>query len=347
MSAALSLPTDMEGVSFQNPALLWLLLAVLAQALLLWQYWRWRRRTLRQLGSPVLVQRLLRGFSLRRFWWKNALFGLALVALALAVADPRRLLPAEAKEGRGADIVLVLDVSASMWAADVSPSRLEQGRLWALRAVSALEGHRIGLAFFAGDAFAQLPLTTDYDAVRALLQQAGPEFIALAGTDLGLAIETGVRLFESGSSAGRALVLITDGEDHEGQALGRAQAARAAGVRLFTAGVGRAEGAAVRQPGGAPLRDGSGAPVYSRPDFALLRSLAEVGGGRFFDAGQANTVSLLAAECETLQKATVALQAEPQYVYYFVWLALGAWLLLVLEQALTWRLPKTSEAEDA
>lgn len=336
----------MEGIAFKNPALLWLLLAVLVQALLMGYYWRWRRRTLRRLGSPVLVQRLLRGFSLRRFWLKNVLFSLALALLALAIADPRRVLPAEAKEGRGADVVLALDVSASMWATDISPSRLEQARLLALRAVSALEGHRIGLVFFAGDAFAQLPLTTDYDAVRVLLQQAGPEFIAQAGTDLGVAIETGVRLFESASSAGRALVLITDGEDHEGQALARVQAARAAGIRLFTAGVGRPEGAAVRQPDGTPLRDGTGAPVYSRPDFALLRQLAQAGGGRFFDAGQANAVSLLAAECDTLQKAAVMLQAEPQYVYYFVWLALGAWLLLVLEQVLAWRFPKTSEAED-
>ncbi len=337
----------MEGIAFQNPALLWLLLAVLVQALLMGYYWRWRRRTLRQLGSPVLVQRLLRGFSLRRFWLKNVLFSLALALLALAIADPRRVLPAEAKEGRGADVVLALDVSASMWATDISPSRLEQARLLALRAVSALEGHRIGLVFFAGDAFAQLPLTTDYDAVRVLLQQAGPEFIAQAGTDLGVALETSVRLFESASSAGRALVLITDGEDHEGQALARAQAARAAGIRLFSVGVGRPEGAAVRQPDGAPLRDRTGAPVYSRPDFALLRQLAQAGSGRFFDVGQANAISLLAAECDTLQKAAVKLQAEPQYVYYFVWLALGAWLLLVLEQVLSWRFLKTSNAEDA
>lgn len=337
----------MEGISFQNPALLWLLLAVWVQALLMGYYWRWRRRTLRQLGSPVLVQRLLRGFSLRRFWLKNVLFGLALALLALAIADPRRVLPAEAKEGRGADVVLLFDVSASMWAADASPSRLEQARLLALRAVSALEGHRIGLVFFAGDAFAQLPLTTDYEAVRVLLQQAGPEFIAQAGTDLGLAIETAARLFEPASSAGWALVLITDGEDHEGQALARAQAARAAGIRLFTIGVGRPEGAAVRQLDGAPLRDGAGAPVYSRPDFALLRQLAQAGGGRFFDAGQANAVSLLAAECDALQKAAVTLQAEPKYAYYFVWLALGAWLLLVLEQVLSWRFLKTSNAEEA
>ena len=336
----------MEQFYFQNSALLWLLSAVLVQAVLMWQYWRWRKRTLRQLGSPVLVQRLLRGFSARRFWLKNALFGLALVLLALAIADPRRALPAEVEEGRGADIVLALDVSASMWAGDVSPSRLEQARLLALRAVSALEGHRIGLVLFAGDAFAQLPLTTDYEAARVLLQQAGPEFIAQGGTDLGLALEASMRLFESGASAGRAVVLISDGEDHEGQALERAQAARAAGIRLFTVAVGKPEGAAVRRPDGALLRDEAGVPVYSRPNLALLRQLAQAGGGRFFDAAQANTVSLLATECDTLQKAALTLQAEPRYVYYFVWFALATWLLLVLEQVLGWRFSKTSDAQD-
>ncbi len=323
---------------FQNPGLLWLLAAVAVQGLLLWGYWRWRQRTLRQLGSPVLMQRLLQGFSTRRFWLKNALFGLALVLLALAVADPRMELSAAEARGQGADVVLVLDVSASMWAADVSPNRLERARSFALRAVSALEGHRLGLVFFAGDAFAQLPLTTDYAAVRMLLQQAGPEFIALAGTDLGAAIEAGSRLFESSSTAGRALVLISDGEDHEGQGLARARAAQAAGIRLLAVGVGRPEGASVKEPNGKPLRDDTGALVYSRPNFGLLREVAQAGGGRFLEADAAGAARALASECDRLQKAAVMLKAQPRYVYYYVWLALGCWVLLIAEQWLSWRL---------
>mgnify|MGYP000530728669 CR=1 FL=1 len=329
-------------IYFQNPGLMWLLAAVAVQGLLLWGYWRWRQRTLGQLGSPVLMQRLLQGFSTRRFWLKNALFGLALVLLALAVADPRVELSAAEAKGQGADVVLVLDVSASMWAADVSPNRLERARSFALRAVSALEGHRLGLVFFAGDAFAQLPLTTDYAAVRVLLQQAGPEFIALAGTDVGAAIEAGSRLFESSSTAGRALVLISDGEDHEGQGLARVQAVQAAGIRLFTVGVGRPEGISVTGPNGKPLRDGTGALVYSRPNFTLLREVAQVGGGRFLEADAAGAVQALASECDRLQKAAVMLKAQPQYAYYYVWLALGCWILLIVEQWLSWRLYPSS-----
>ncbi len=330
-------------IYLHNAALLWLLGAAVIQALLLWWYWRWRRRTLRQLGSPLLVQRLLQGFSARRFWVKNLLFALALVLLVLALSDPRRQEQPIAAEGLGADIVLVLDVSPSMWATDVAPNRLEQARNFTLRTITALEGHRLGLVFFSGDAFAQLPLTTDYTALRALVQQAGPEFIALAGTDLGGAIEAGLRLFESASAAGRALVLITDGEDHEGQAQQRAAAARAAGVRLFTVGVGRPEGATVAVPGRGVLRDASGAPVYSRADLTLLRTLAQTGGGRFFESAAAGTPAALAAECEQLQKAAVALKATPKYTYYYIWLALGCWLLLVVEQWLGWRFRTTAE----
>ncbi|MCS6927898.1 MAG: VWA domain-containing protein [Saprospiraceae bacterium] len=327
----------MEDFHFHSPALLWLLLVLPVQAFLIWAYWRWRQRTLRQLGSPVLVQRLLHGFRPGRFWLKHVLYGLALLFLGVAIADPRHRLPTEAKEGRGADVVFALDVSASMWATDVSPSRLERVRSLALRAVTALEGHRIGLVFFAGDAFGQIPLTTDYNAVRTLLQQAGPEFIAQQGTDLGMAIETAMRQFEPSSPAGRALILFTDGEDHEGRALTQVQAAKTAGIRIFAVGVGQPEGAKILQPTGAPLRDESGAVVYSRPNFTLLRQLAQLSGGQFFDTEQRNVISSLVAECDNLQKAAVALQAEPRYTYYFVWFALAAWLLLAFEQVLPWR----------
>ncbi len=323
---------------FQNPALLWLVAALLIQALLLGWYWRWRQRTLRQLGSPVLVRRLLRGFSPRRFWLKNLLFATALALLAIAIADPRHRAPAEVKQGRGADIVLAFDVSASMWAAEVSPNRLEQARTFAQRLVTALEGNRIGVVFFAGDAFAQLPLSTDYAAVRALLQQAEPAFIAQAGTDLGAAIEASTRLFESSSSAGRAVVLISDGEDHEGQGIRQAQAAQQAGVRLFTVGVGKTEGATVLLPGGQPLRDAGGATAYSRPDFAQLHQIAQAGGGHFWEASESGAVQRLSEACDRLQKDAVALKAPPQYTYYFVWPTLIAWCLLLLEQLIGWRL---------
>ncbi len=340
-ATALSLLRHMD-IYFQNSDLLWLLAVVPVQAGLLWGYWRWRRRTLSRLGSPVLMQRLLQGFSARRFWLKQVLLGSALVALVLAIADPRRQERPVATEGRGADIVLLLDVSASMWARDVSPNRLEQARAFALRAVTALEGHRLGLVLFAGDAFAQLPLSTDYATLRVLLQEAGPDFIARRGTDIGSAIEVGARLFESGSTAGRAMVLITDGEDHEGLALQQVEAARLAGIRLFVISVGRPEGAPVVGPDGAPWRDGSGAAVYSRPNFDLLREMAHLGDGHFWTADQPRAAQQVASTCEAMQKAALTLKAQPRYTYYFIALALACWILLALEQMLGRRTPNTS-----
>lgn len=330
-------------MTFENPDLLFLLWILLLHAFLLWVYWRWRQRTLRRLGSPALAERLLQGFSMPRFWIKNLLFGAAVVLLVFAIASPQRLVQTPASEGRGADIVLALDISHSMLAKDVAPNRLEQAKVFAQKLARALEGNRIGLLFFAGDAFPQMPLSTDYEALSVFLRNAGPEFIANQGTAVAPVVDAASRLFEANAAAGRALVLISDGENHTDHALARAQAARAAGMVLYTVGVGTPGGAVIPLPGGGNKRDATGTVVRTRLDAAFLRDLARAGGGAMYLADDGGAVKALANDLDRLQKTAVESKAKSEYILYFQWLLLPCLLLLLLEQVLWWR-QKTQEA---
>ncbi len=325
-------------MKFENPILLFLLWIVLLQAFLLWVYWQWRRRTLQRLGSPALAQRLLLGFSARRFWLKNILFGLALVLLVLAIANPRRMVKQPATEQQGADILLALDISQSMLAKDVAPSRLEQAKLLAQQLVQALKGNRIGLIFFAGDAYPQMPLSTDYEALDMFLQNASPDFIANQGTAAASAIELAGRMFESNSTAGRGMILISDGENHGENAPGAASDARVQGIALYTVSMGTPEGGNIPLAGGGFKRDVSGQVVRTKTDRAFLHNLARDGGGVAYDGSDASaTVRSLTREMGRLQKSTIEAKAQTDYVLYFQWLLLPCLLFLLLEQVLWWR----------
>ena len=328
-------------MKFENPALLLLLWVLLLQAFLLWVYWTWRRKTLKRLGSPALAQRLLLGFSGTRFWVKNVLFGLALVLLVLAIANPRRMIKQAAQEGLGADIVLALDISQSMLVRDVEPNRLEQAKKFARQLVQALEGNRIGLIFFAGDAYPQMPLSTDYAALQLFLGNANPEFIANQGTTASSAVDLAQRMFESNSTAGRGLIVISDGENHGENALSSAQNARVEGLVLYTVGTGTVAGGTVPLATGGTKRDVNGKVVQSRLDAAFLRQLAGAGGGKMYTAGEGRAaIKALAQDLDRLQKSTVTAKAKTDYILYFQWLLLPCLLLLLTEQLLWWRKQK-------
>ena len=321
----------------ENPILLHLLWALLLQALLLAVYWSWRQRTLRRLGSPALAERLLLGFSEKRFWLKNLLFAAALALLAVAIANPQQAVRRTAQQQESADVLIALDVSQSMLAKDAVPSRLEQAKSFVQKLVEALEGERIGLIFFAGDAYAQMPLSTDYEALVMFARNATPDFITDQGTDFSAAIDLADRLFESNSTAGRALILISDGEHHEADALLRAREARMKGMVVHTVGVGTAVGATIPQGASGYKRDYKGQIIRTSANEILLHNLSQAGGGTAVRASDADAVKTLAREVDRLQKNAVEARSYTEYVSYFQWLLLPTLLLLALEQVLWWR----------
>ncbi len=324
-------------MKFENPFLLNLLWALLLQAVLLLIYWQWRRRTLRQLGSSELADRLLLGFSQNRFWLKNILFAGVLIFVVVALANPLRPVSQTLPEQQSADVLIALDISESMLATDVAPNRLKKAKSFIQNLVQKLEGERLGLIFFAGDAFAQMPFSTDYDALLTFVSNASPDFINDPSSDLAAPIEVAARLFGTNPEAGCALILISDGEQHVGEPISAAKKAREQGLIIHTIGVGTVSGGQIPLVGGGNKRDSEGRTVISRANENLLRDLAQAGGGSFLKIDDPNAAETIGREVDRLQKKAIRAETGTVYVSLYQWFVGFALLLVVVDQLFWWR----------
>ncbi|MDX1502164.1 MAG: VWA domain-containing protein [Thermoanaerobaculia bacterium] len=268
-----------------SPESLWLLWLVPALALFLLYVARAKRRLLARFAQPEILARLTAGISRPRQVLKAALILLAVLALVLSLAELKYGFTWEEVRRRGVDIVVALDVSDSMLVEDVEAggrlSRLERAKREIADLLRLLEGDRVGLVAFAGAAFLECPLTLDYGAAELFLDSLDTDLIPVKGTDLGEALRVSLEAFEGASHPSRAIILITDGEDHGGRALKLAAEAKTAGVRVFTIGIGRDEGAPIPASGGGFRRDRRGEIVMSRLDETTLQRVALETGGSY------------------------------------------------------------------
>jgi Ca-activated chloride channel family protein len=248
-----------------------------------------RRRALAVLGEVELIQKLSATLSQRARVTKSLLTLAAVALLVLALARPQFGTRVETVQSEGQDVVVALDVSRSMMAEDVAPNRLERARLEIMRIIQRLEGDRIGLVAFAGNAFVQSPLTVDYGAATLFLNAMDPGLIPVQGTNLGEALTVALDAFEEGTRDYRVLVVVTDGEDHEGEIAQALERAVEEGVRIHTVGIGSLEGVPIPEFNAAGarsgfLRDEEGNVVTTRLDESTLMRVAESTGGRYFPA---------------------------------------------------------------
>ena len=258
--------------------------------------------------------------------------------MALAIAGPVKVVKDGARKQNSADVLIALDVSNSMLAADVKPSRLIQAKNFIQKLVQALEGERIALVIFAGEAYPQMPLSTDYDALMMFVRNAQPDFITDQGTDIGAAVELGKRMLETDKETGRAIILISDGENHEEKALQRVREAHDAGVIIYTVGVGSPGGATIPGGKGNFQRDFNGQAIRSAADESMMESVAKAGGGQSLNIrDETRSIETIKNAVSRLQKSAVETNALERKVYYFPWLLLGALILLVAEQVLWWK----------
>lgn len=326
---------------FEHPDFLLLLWSLPLFAVLLVAWWYWRRSVLAKLAAPGLENRLIPGFSPRRFWLKNGLFALALVLLALAWANPQRGVKLQPTTQKSADVFIALDISQSMLAEDVRPSRLVLARIFAQKLVQALTGERIGLIFFAGEAYVQMPLSTDYAAAQSFLTEAAPDLVTAQGTAIPAAIELAEQSFDPESGAGRALIIITDGEDHDSDAVDRAGTAYDKGIVIFGVGAGTAAGGPIPlAPGGVSgyKRDMDNEVVRTSLNETLLRDLARAGGGQAYNLSQGDAaIGAIRNAVDQLQKREVEVRSFTEFESYFQWLLLPALLLLVTEAWIFWK----------
>lgn len=246
---------------------------------------KFRAKRLRRFGDQALVEKLMPSYSKAKVWLRLSLFTIAFLFFVLGISRPQMGAILKEHKTRGAEVMVVLDVSNSMLAQDYSPNRLERAKLAISRMVDKLRDDRIGLIVFAGNSFVQLPITTDYVSAKMFLSSISTESVPIQGTAMGDAISTALRSFSAQSDKSRAIIVITDGENHEDDPVAAARQAAELGVRVFTIGVGSPQGTMIPMGDGQYLEDRDGNPVVTRLDDKVLQDVAEAGKGLYVHAG--------------------------------------------------------------
>ena len=271
-------------INFANARFLLLLLLIPVFFLLHALVLKLRMRRVRKFGDEALVRQLMPSYSKSKAWVRQVLFSIGFFFFVIGLSRPQIGAKLKEHETKGAEIMIVLDVSNSMLAEDYSPNRLERAKLAISRLVDKLRDDRIGLIVFAGNSFVQLPITTDYVSAKMFLNSISTESVPVQGTAIGDAINTAMRSFSAQSEKSRAIVVITDGENHEDDPVEAARQAAGLGVRIFTIGVGSPEGKPIPMDGEL-LKDKDGNIVVTRLDEKVLQDVAAAGNGVYVRAG--------------------------------------------------------------
>ncbi len=290
-----------------------------------------RKRRLAKFGDSRLVRELMPSASSAKGWVRLSLFALAFFFFTIGLSRPQIGAKLKERNTKGVEIMIALDVSNSMMAEDYSPNRLERAKLAISSLVDKLRDDRIGLVVFAGTSFVQLPVTTDYASAKMFLNSISTESVPVQGTAIGDAISTCIRSFSAQSEKSRAIILITDGENHEDDPVAAAKQAAEMGIRVYTIGVGSPEGKPIPM-NGELIKDKDGNIVVSRLDEAVLRDVASAGGGTYVRAGKSEfglspIVDDIKKMDEEMFNSVVFEEFDEQYMYFFA----IALVLLVIE----------------
>lgn len=292
-----------------------------------------RRKKIRQYGDPELLEQLMPDVSKYR---PDVKFWLMLAALAMIIfmlARPQFGSKMETVKRQGVETVVALDISNSMLAQDVTPSRLEKSKKLISRLVETFNNDKVAMIVFAGEAFTQLPITSDYISAKMFLETINPSLITTQGTDIRGAIDLAMKSFTPNEGVGRAIVLITDGENHEGGALEAAEEAAKKGIRVFVLGVGSPDGAPIPVEGTKDFRrDKDGNVIVTRLNEQMCQEIAQAGNGMYVRVDNTNRAEkVLNAEINKLAKADVETQVFTEFDEQFQVLAWLALLFLAIE----------------
>lgn len=314
---------------FEDPTYLYLL--ILLPFLIFIRIWgvRKRKKQLAKFGDPALLKQLMPNVSMAKREVKFWLMTSAVALLIVMLARPQMGTKINQEQRQGIEVIIALDISNSMKAEDVAPSRLDKSKMLIENLVDNFTNDKIGLIVFAGDAFVQLPITSDYVSAKMFLQNITPELIAAQGTNLAEAIDLSSHSFTKQEKVGRAIIVITDGEDHEGGVEKVAKAAKKNGIRIFVLGVGSAKGVPIPDGNGGYMKDKTGQEVMSALNEDMCKQIAAAGGGAYIHVDNNNIAQRqLDNEIAKLQKGDIMNVVYSEYDEQFQ--AVGILLLLVL-----------------
>lgn len=320
---------------FEDPIYLWMLLIIPILVLMRFIVWRKRKRNLRKFGDPSLLKEMMPDVSKYRPTIKFCLLLSAITILIFMIARPQVGSKISHEKREGIEVLIALDISNSMLAQDVIPSRLEKSKLLIEDLVDHFTNDKVGLVVFAGDAFVQLPITNDYVSAKMFLQNINPSLITTQGTDLARAISLSQSCFTQREHIGRAIIVITDGEDHEGGALEAAREAYKKGVNVFILGVGTSKGAPIPDGNGGYLKDNSGQTVLSALNEQMCQQVAKAGNGVYIHVDNTSDAQeKLNNELSKLQSGISDTVVYSEYNEQFQIFGMILLLLLIVETIL-------------
>ncbi|MEO1260485.1 MAG: VWA domain-containing protein [Bacteroidota bacterium] len=296
----------------------------------------WRKQAIRKFGDWPVMQRLMPAYSSVRPVVKATILLLICIFLILGLANPQMGNKMETVKREGVEIVIALDVSNSMSAEDIKPNRLEQAKLAISQLIKRLRNDKLGLVVFAGQAYVQIPLTTDYSASRMFLSSVNTNMVPVQGTAIGAAIELSMESFDENTKGNKALVIISDGENHEDDAIELAKTAQESGIQVHTIGIG--------SPDGVPIpvynrygqkdfrRDNEGNVVITKLNETMMQQIAAAGGGTFVRATNVTAaLKLIFDKINELEKEEFETAKVADYESWFQIPLAVALFLLVLE----------------
>ena len=317
---------------FAHPQYLWLLLAVPAMILLYALAARSRRKRIARFGNPDTVAELMPDVSTGRRRLKFALFAAAVALAVLAAARPQLGSKLRESKSKGVEMMLVVDVSNSMLAEDFAPNRLERTKYAINKLLDEMkQQERVGLIVFAGEPKVQLPITSDFRMAKAFAKRISPDLVEEQGTAVGKALSLATMSFSSESERSRAVILITDGENHEDDAVAAARRAAEQGVRIYTIGIGTPEGAPI-EIGGEFVKDEDGTMVVSKLNEQMLEEIAAITDGAYIrSTNQSMGLEEIVDSIEKMEKSELELLRFEEYNEQYQYLLAAALVLLLGE----------------
>lgn len=316
---------------FAQPEYLWLLILLPVVIAVYWWYRRARNRRLARFGDPETIRQLMPEASPKRVRNKFILTAIALLLMILALGQPQFGAKLHEVTRKGVEIMLAVDVSNSMLAEDFAPNRLERTKNAVNRLIEQLDKDRVGMVVFAGDAYIQLPITSDYISAKSFVNGLNPNMVPVQGTSLARALEVATRSFSDQSRQSRAIILITDGESHDDDPIAAAQLAKEQGVVVYTVGIGTPEGAPITI-GGETIKDENGQMVVSKLDEQTLQQIAVLTGGSYVRATDMQIgLNEILKQIDRMEKKEFSSMAFSEYNDQFHYLLACALVLLLVE----------------
>ena len=318
---------------FAYPDYLFLLLLIPVLIIAFIIFSRKKRRDLERFGDVALLQELMPNASRVRPVVKFSILLVALTLLIVGLARPQFGLNEQVVKRQGIEVMIALDISNSMLAEDVVPNRLAKAKQMINRLIDQMPDDKIGMVVFAGNAFVQLPITADNVSAKMFLESISPNLIKMQGTAIGEAISTSVKAFGGESEASRAIILITDGENHEDDAVRQAKEAKEKGIQIYVVGIGKPEGAPIPIPGTTSyLKDNQGNVVISYLNEDMCREIAAAAKGIYVRADNSNNATkALTKEIDKLAKSDIESHVFMEYNEQYQGFVLLALILLVID----------------